>query len=208
MEYVGRRDSSIKIRGRLVDSGELERTIVSIPGVTDAIVVSRDGSSGEPELVAVVVAPESTTAAEIRAALRTRLPDLIPPAVIVFRDTLPHTPFGKIDRRAVMEMATGMEEQVEGLARGHAEGTPLETQIAAIWASALGLREVSMDVPFLAQGGDSLHALQILLRLCQDLNIEMTPAVFYALPTVASQASYIETRWVDGASRVRKPACP
>jgi acyl carrier protein len=65
-----------------------------------------------------------------------------------------------------------------------------------------------MDIPFLAQGGDSLHALQILLRLGEDLNIAMTPAEFFALPTVASQAGFIETGSVDGGSRARKPARP
>jgi amino acid adenylation domain-containing protein len=208
LEYIGRRDSWIKIRGRLVDSGELERAMVSIPGVTDAIVASRDASSGEAEQVAVVVAAESITAAQIRAALRARLPDSSPPAVIVFRDALPHTPFGKIDRRAVTEMAIGMEEQVVRLPGGRAKGTRLETRIAGIWADVLGFSEVSMDIPFLAQGGDSLHALQILLRLGDELNIEMTPAVFFALPTVASQALYIETLAVDGGSRTRKPALP
>jgi acyl carrier protein len=208
LEYIGRRDSWIKIRGRLVDSGELERAMVSIPGVTDAIVASRDASSGEAEQVAVVVAAESITAAQIRAALRARLPDSSPPAVIVFRDALPHTPFGKIDRRAVTEMAIGMEEQVVRLPGGRAKGTRLETRIAGIWADVLGFSEVSMDIPFLAQGGDSLHALQILLRLGDKLNIEMTPAVFFALPTVASQALYIETLAVDGGSRTRKPALP
>jgi acyl carrier protein len=107
-----------------------------------------------------------------------------------------------------MEMAIGMEEQVVRLPGGRAKGTMLETRIAGIWADVLGFSEVSMDIPFLAQGGDSLHALQILLRLGDELNIEMTPAVFFALPTVVSQALYIETLAVDGGSRTRKPAFP
>ncbi len=208
MEYVGRRDSVIKIRGRSVDSGELERILLSISGVADAVVVSREASSRELELVAVVVASESTTAADVRTALRARLPDSVLPAAIVFASSLPLTPVGKIDRRAVEQMAVAMEERVEGAHAGHASGSALERQIAGIWAEVLGRSQVSMELPFLDQGGDSLHALQILLRFGEDLNIEMTPAVFFDLPTVSSQAFHIESRLVNGGSGTRKPAYP
>lgn len=192
LEYVGRRDSAIKIRGRSVDAGDLERTLLSVPGVADAVVVSREAPSRELELVAVVVASEATTAAHVRAELGARLPDSVLPTAIVFRNSLPLTPVGKIDRRAVEQMAVGMEEIFEGTPAGHASGSALERQIAGIWADVLGHSHVSMKLPFLEQGGDSLHALQILLRFGEDLNIEMTPSVFFDLPTVSSQALYIE----------------
>ncbi|HET6361685.1 MAG TPA: non-ribosomal peptide synthetase [Gemmatimonadota bacterium] len=198
MEYVGRRDSVIKIHGRSVDSGELERTLLSIPGVADAVVVPREAPSGELDLVAVAVASEPTTAADVRAALRARLPDSPLPTAIVFGNSLPLTPVGKIDRRAVGQMAVGMEEVVEGPPAGDASGSALERQIAGIWADVLGRSHVSMELPFLDQGGDSLHALQILLRIREDLGIEVTPAEFFALPTVSSQALHIEPRLVDG----------
>jgi amino acid adenylation domain-containing protein len=194
LEYHGRRDGIVKIRGLAVDPSEVEQMLVAIPGVKDAAVAARDRGSGDLELVALVVAPTDPvpTPASLGAALRSRLPGHMVPSAFELRESLPLTPFGKIDRRAVAELAKAVElapavgESVRSL-------RPLEREVARIWGLALGRETVAADVPFLDYGGDSLQAMRILVHLRDSLSVGMSPMEFFDLSTVELQARYLES---------------
>ncbi|MGH7570897.1 MAG: non-ribosomal peptide synthetase [Gemmatimonadota bacterium] len=199
LEYLGRSDSLIKIRGQAVAPGEVERALLHVPGVLDAAVAARMADPGELELIAFVAGTAHLTSARVRSALRQQLPDHMVPAVIVLRDALPVTPYGKVDRGAI-------EGWANQEARPSQDGTParneLEKEIARIWAGVLGHRAIPVDVPFLDLGGDSLQAMQILMQLHRDMGVGMSPADFFDLPTVASQAQFLEPL-IDGAGSRR-----
>ncbi|CAN5785561.1 non-ribosomal peptide synthetase [soil metagenome] len=190
LEYHGRSDSLVKLRGQSVNVLEVERALLGVPGVLDAAVTPRMSDSGELRLAAVVAAPLEATSAEVRAALRKRLPEYMVPAEIVVRDSLPLTPFGKVDRGAIERLAAN------GGALPCQLGIParseLEKDIARIWAGVLGHQAVPVDVPFLDLGGDSLRAMQILIEVNQSMGVRMSPTEFFALPTVARQARFLE----------------
>ncbi len=195
LEHLGRRDDVIKIRGQSVDPSAVEAALVANPDVADAAATVRQRGDGECELVAFVVAGANhrPTPAQITSALRDRVPDSMVPSAIVIRDALPVTPFAKIDRAAVAALAANL---VTARA-SHATPPPktaLETEISAIWSNVLACANVPGNVAFLEMGGNSLQAMQILVRVRERLGIDMTAEDFFELPTIASQARFLEAR--------------
>jgi acyl carrier protein len=133
----------------------------------------------------------TANAAQIGTALRERLPDHMVPTALIARDTLPITAFGKIDRAAIAVLVADQGPSIES--RSKLSRTPLETEIAAIWGDVLAREIVPGDVAFLEMGGNSLQAMQIVLHVRDRLGVDMSTADFFALPTVASQARFVET---------------
>ena len=201
LEHLGRRDDVVKIRGQSVDPAVVEDALVALPDVADAAVTTRRRGSGDAELVAFIVARADArpTAAQIVAALRKRLPGYMVPSTIVVRATLPVTPFAKVDRAALAELAANLDASTPSR-EANAPRTALETEIAAIWSNVLARANVPGDAEFLEMGGDSLQAMQILGLVREQLGVSMTAEDFFALPTVASQARFVEARAV-GARR-------
>ena len=204
LEHLGRRDDVVKIRGQSVDPSVVEAALVGLPGVADAAAATRHRSDGECELVAIVVARADgrPTPTQIGSALRERLPDYMVPTTMILRDSLPLTAFGKIDRAAIAALAANLEPlPLEG--GWNLPSTALEREIAAIWRDVLACEIVPGDVAFLEMGGNSLQAMQILVHVRERLGVDMSTADFFALPTVTSQARFLETRAVgarDGAA--------
>jgi acyl carrier protein len=206
LEHLGRRDDIVRIRGQSVDPSLVEAALASIPGVADAAATSRQRSSGESELVAFIAASAATrpTPAEIGASLRERLPDAMVPTAIVVLDTLPLTPFAKIDRAAISALAADLAPGVPGNPMQPPAST-LEREIAEIWGAVLAQPSISANVAFLEIGGDSFQAMEILVRFRDRLGVEMGVADFFALPTVASQARFLDARvTVGGAAAARR----
>jgi amino acid adenylation domain-containing protein len=193
LEYLGRIDQQVKIRGFRVEPGEVEAALAAHPGVRQAAVVAREGRAGR-RLVAYVVPADGTVreGREMRAYLRTRLPEYMVPASFVFLDALPVTPNGKVDRRALPSPDEAKAEDREG---GHvAPRTPTEELLANAWAEVLGVGRLGVHDDVFALGAHSLAGMRVASRVRGSLGVELPPAAFFEHRTVAELARAAEER--------------
>jgi acyl carrier protein len=190
LEYRGRKDFHVKIRGHNVDIGEVEARLTSLGDIKEAVVASRQKSDGETYLVAYVV-PERQqfpTAGSLRRALADRLPGPMIPSSFVILDALPQTPNGKIDRRRLPEPGN-VRPAVE---TAYVDPrTSMEKQVAAIWIEVLALDRVGFDDNFFDLGGHSLAAARILSRVRSAFHIDLPVKTFFDRPTIAETAQAI-----------------
>ncbi len=196
LEYAGRTDTQVKMRGFRIEPGEVEVALTAHPQVAQAVVVVRD-TAGSKQLVGYVV-PSSRTvredsvdllagigAQELRAAVARRLPDFMVPSAFVVLDRLPLTPNGKVDRTALPEpKVTGRTYR--------APRTAHEKALAAVFAEVLGLERVGLDDDFFASGGDSIRSLQVVSR-ARARDVEITPKLIFEWRTVAALAEAATT---------------
>ncbi|MPY58391.1 non-ribosomal peptide synthetase [Streptomyces spongiae] len=196
LEYGGRGDAQVKVRGFRVEPGEVEAALTAHPGVAQAAVVSRDN-----RLVAYVVPVEARDdldgldafdTGELHRFVSEKLPDFMVPAAFVPLDRLPLAPNGKLDRRALPEP----DFVTDGTYR--APSTPREEQLAAVFADVLGLERVGVDDDFFALGGHSLLATRLGSRIRAQLGVALPMRAVFQSPTVAELAAYMDS---DSASR-------
>ncbi|HEX2202008.1 MAG TPA: amino acid adenylation domain-containing protein [Longimicrobium sp.] len=180
LQYLGRADDQVKVRGFRVELGEVESVVRQHPGVRDAAVAVRDD-----RLVAYVVG-DSVDSAELKAFARGRLPDFMVPGVVVPVDALPLTPSGKLDRRALPAPS------LEGAAAGGAPATESETLLAAIWGELLGVARIGRDDDFFELGGHSLVAVRLLMRLREAFGVALSLRAVFEAPTLAAQAAAVD----------------
>ncbi len=189
LEFVGRVDFQLKVRGFRIEPGEIEAALLEHPGLADAVVVAREDGAGERRLVGYVAqqAGAEVTAAELRAHLKDRLPEYMVPSALVVLEGLPLTPNGKVDRRALPapEPAAGVEYV--------APRTPAEELVAGIWAEVLKVERVGVHDDFFALGGHSLLATRVVSRLRQALAAEVPLQALFEHTTVADLAHHVES---------------
>ncbi len=188
LEFRGRADQQVKIRGHRIEPGEIEAVLVTQPGVSSAVVDVRVVPGG-PALVAWITPPVDERA--LRAALRERLPAAMVPAAFVFLGALPLTPNGKVDRRALPppgESAGGSG----GATEAFVPATPLEEQIAAAWREVLGRAAVGVMDNFFDVGGHSLLLVQVQSRLEKALGRSVAVVDLFAHPTVRALAAHLD----------------
>ncbi|TYR63265.1 non-ribosomal peptide synthetase [Streptomyces parvus] len=185
LEFLGRADHQVKVRGFRVELGEVEAALLRRPEVGNAIVVARDR-----RLVAYVV-PEAAPldTARLRDGLRDVLPDHMVPSVIMPLETLPLTASGKIDRRALPDPGELRTGRAATLPRN-----PTEEIIAAVWADVLELPYVGVEESFFDLGGDSIVSIQLAARLSAALGAEIALRDVFTAPTVAEQAALARDR--------------
>ncbi len=198
LEFLGRADAQLKIRGFRIEPGEIEAALAAHPEVAAAVVLPHDAGHGDRQLVAFVVArPAGEASAEVdgsalAAFLGGRLPDYMVPARFVPLAELPLTRHGKVDRRALAEMAARPSVgTLGGAAAVDAAGsprTPAEALLAAIWAEVLRLDRVGIHDDFFRLGGDSILSIQVVARARQ-AGLALTPKQLFEHPTVASLAA-------------------
>ncbi|MFI9008491.1 non-ribosomal peptide synthase/polyketide synthase [Actinosynnema sp. NPDC053489] len=177
LEYLGRTDDQVKIRGYRVEPGEVEAAVLAHPAVTEAVVVAR-ADGGHTRLVAYVV---TTGPADLRAFLRESLPDYAVPSAFVELDRLPLTPNGKLDRAAL--------PAPNAVADGEfvAPRTPVEAELARIWAEVLNAERIGVEDNFFAVGGDSILSIQLVSR-AQQAGLHLTSRDVFRHQTVAELA--------------------
>ncbi|MET1080990.1 MAG: amino acid adenylation domain-containing protein [Pseudomonas sp.] len=187
LEYLGRNDFQLKVRGYRIEPGEVEAQLLRLPGLREVAVVAREDVPGEPRLVAYVVVDEGGEApdpAVVRAQLSQVLPAYMLPAAFVALAALPLTPNGKLDRQAL--------PAPEGQAFSHRgyEATigDIETTLARIWSSLLGVEQVGRQDNFFELGGHSLLAMRLISQLRQQLGIELPLAALFTHPQLADLA--------------------
>ena len=186
IQYLGRIDNQVKLRGLRVEPDEVAAVLRELPGVKDAAVVVH--SSGATQALAAYVVTLGLDHQGLRADLRQRLPEFLVPQFIVDVPDLPVTPNGKLDRRALPDPTA--------TAAGR-DRTPLSTAgehlVGRIWCEVLGLDQVSADSGFFALGGDSLLALRVAARL-REAGHPVELRDVYANPTVAGLAAWLVNR--------------
>ncbi|MET0400646.1 MAG: amino acid adenylation domain-containing protein, partial [Longimicrobiaceae bacterium] len=205
LEFVGRTDFQVKVRGFRIEPGEVEAALLEHPALAEAVVVARGQAAEERHLVAYV-APRrglaAPAAAELREHLRARLPEYMVPSAVVALATLPLTPAGKVDRRALPAPAAA--DPGEGRV---APRTPAEELLAAIWADALGVDSVGAHDDFFALGGHSLAATVVAARARRAFGLELPLRAVFEAPTVAGLAERVQALIADGGGeRVPPPA--
>ena len=191
IEFLGRRDFQVKIRGSRIELGEIEARLAEYPGVREAVVVALDGAEGEKRLVAYYVA---AAGAEVRAdALRghvlSLLPDYMVPAAYVQMESMPLTASGKLDRRSLPAPDGGAYA-----ARAYeAPAGELEAALAEIWRELLEVERVGRNDNFFELGGHSLMAMRVFARARRALHVEASLTELFSHPTLSSFARTLKT---------------
>jgi amino acid adenylation domain-containing protein len=190
LEFIGRVDQQVKVRGFRVEPGEIESTLARQPGVEEAVVVAREDGPGQLRLVAYVVPEPGTTlsVAALRAALRAELPPYMIPAAWVTLDALPRTRNGKTDRRSLPAPDAAPPERDAGAAAPRSDA---ERVIAAAWREVLGVEEVGLDDNFFDLGGHSLLLARLRSRLRGEFPRDVSIVVLFRYPTVRSLAEHL-----------------
>ena len=194
IEFLGRVDQQVKIRGHRVEPGEIEAALRLHPAVGDAVVEARRQASGEPRLVAYLVAAgngheSAPSPSALREFLRSKLPEALVPSAFVMLPALPRTPNGKLDRRALPEPG---DLTADAETRRESPQTALEEQLASIWIEALGLTAVRVTDSFFDLGGNSLSAMQIVFRIREQFDLDLPILTFLNTPTIVGLARTIE----------------
>ncbi|WP_420127105.1 non-ribosomal peptide synthase/polyketide synthase [Longimicrobium sp.] len=185
LEYLGRLDVQVKVRGFRIEPGEIEAVLRQAPGVADCAVVARTAGAGDTRLVAYVVGAADADA--LRAHVGRGLPDYMVPSAFVPLDALPLTPNGKLDRKALPapDFAPAEEAYV-------APRTPVEEVLAGIWAEVLRLDRVGVEESFFNLGGHSLLATRVVSRVRELFGVELPLRALFEGPTVARLAVRVE----------------
>jgi bacitracin synthase 3 len=158
LEYLGRWDNQIKIRGHRVEPGEAASLLLTHPNVREAFVVAHETAAGARFLVAYVVLAQPTASADLKDFLDSLLPSFMSIESVTTVDQLPLTPNGKVD----VSLLPIPPLPGESNTRFVAPGSPLETELAQIWADVLNVSRVSASDNFFALGGDSLLSIRVL----------------------------------------------
>ncbi len=189
IEYRGRIDAQIKIRGFRVELEEIEAALRRHADVREVVVISRGEKPVEQRLVAYVVTAERTpTISELNGFLRHKLPEYMVPSVFVFLDTLPLTSNGKIDRRNLPDPDQSRPEQESSFV---APRTPVEELLAEIWAEVLRVEQVGIHDNFFELGGHSLSLTQIFSRIKRVFQVSLPLRILFDAPTIADQSAAI-----------------
>lgn len=187
LEFLGRLDDQVKIRGYRVEPGEIEAALMTHPAIRHAAVNAEADERGELRLVAYIAPSDSPSPEELQALLARSLPDYMVPSAFATLATLPFTPSGKIDRAALPGLA---EVQTRRATDSVAPRDEIESEIAAIWASLLGVEEVGVFDDFFSLGGHSLMATQAIMRIRRRYG-DIPLRALLAAPTVAALADVV-----------------
>ncbi|WP_265533556.1 non-ribosomal peptide synthetase [Pseudomonas saponiphila] len=202
LEYLGRLDQQVKLRGFRVEPQEIEARLLAQDGVAQAAVLVRDTVAG-PQLIGYYTAhasdeDETQFSARLKAALAAELPEYMVPAQLLRLDAMPLSPSGKLDRRALPEPQWQVREHVE-------PGTDLERQLAAIWRDVLGQPRIGLKDDFFALGGHSLLATQIISRTRQACDVELPLRALFEASELGDFAEQVLLIQQSGARNQQPP---
>ncbi|MFG7945303.1 amino acid adenylation domain-containing protein [Streptomyces cacaoi] len=184
LEFLGRGDDQVKVRGFRIEPGEIQAALERCAGVGRAAVVVREDAPGVKRLVAYLVGAGLDVEA-VRAEVAGVLPEYMVPSAFVVLDALPLTANGKVDRRALPEPEVG--PGVEYVA----PRTEAERLLCDIWAEVLGVERVGVHDDFFALGGDSISSLKVASRMRSAFSVELSPRALFDAPTVAGLAAVL-----------------
>ncbi len=203
IEYVGRTDFQVKLRGLRIELGEIESALLDHPGVRQAVVVVHSDETLGDHLVGYLVTDgEPVDRTELAAAVRRRLPDYMVPSLFVEMTEFPLNASGKLDRGALPEPDFSV------LATEYrAPSTPTEETVVAAFESVLGVERLGVDDDFFALGGNSLSATRVVARINADHKVRIDVREFFDAPTAAQLATLVDAAMAAGDSH-RPPLVP
>jgi hypothetical protein len=203
LEFLGRADAQVKLRGFRIEPGEIEAVLLRQAGVSQAVVVARQDGGGGQRLVGYVVGAVGASVAEpalLRASLSRLLPDYMVPSAVVVLERLPLTPNGKLDRRALPapEVSSGAVQR--------APRNPQEALLCGLFAEVLGVARVGVEDNFFELGGHSLLATRLIGRIRATLDVEVAIRSLFEAPSVAALSLGLSS--AERAERPRLVAGP
>ena len=213
LDFLGRADGQVKVRGFRIETGEVEAALRALPGVADAVVDTRPGADGADRLVAWVVSAAGASYGandgaadgevdneELRAGLRRTLPHYLVPAAFVAIPAVPLTANGKVDRAALPDPAAGRGDDFV------APRTATEAALAGLWTALLGVERAGLGDDFFALGGHSLLAVRLVSRIRDTLGAELPLRVVFEAPTLAALAARVDAaRPAEGGAPAAAP---
>ena len=191
LEYLGRNDFQIKIRGFRVESDEIESAMITLPAIQQTAIALHQDPAGNKRLIGYIVPTadadaEALSPRSLRGTLSRLLPDYMVPALFVQLDALPLNVNGKLDRKALPEPAWQAQHEYV------APRTEAEIQLAAIWSELFGIEKISVHDNFFDLGGDSLMAARLIAKLRDITQRNIPLAAIFAASTVADLAEQLE----------------
>jgi amino acid adenylation domain-containing protein len=203
LHYRGRADDQVKIRGYRIELGEIRAVLAELDGVDHAVVVAREDRPGDKRLVAYLTG--TADPASVRTALARKLPPYMVPSAVVAIDTVPLTPNGKLDTRALPAPDYQHDNHYQP------PTTPTEEILADIYAQVLGLQRVGIEDSFFDLGGDSLQAMRVIDAAQESLDAQLTIRHLFDAPAIRQLAQHVggvDSRRVVLAPRVRPGVVP
>jgi amino acid adenylation domain-containing protein/non-ribosomal peptide synthase protein (TIGR01720 family) len=190
LEFLGRTDTQVKVRGYRIEPGEVEAAMLRHPRVDDVVVLVREDEPGDRRLVGYLLPPRgerAPDAAELRVFLKEAVPEYMVPSAFVALEAWPLSSNGKIDRGALPAPERGADT------RGYvAPRTPVEETLARVWAETLRVPRVGINDNFFELGGDSILSIQVVARAHRD-GVTLKPRYFFEHPTIAELAPLAES---------------
>jgi len=198
LEYIGRRDQQVKIRGVRIELGEIETLLRQHEAVREAVVVDRDDSSGNKYLCAYLVLTSDANLQAVQDHVDSFLPEMMRPAAYICLDELPRTSNGKVNRAALPSMEAS--RRVEPYC---APRTGVERDLVVIWENLLGVSQIGVHDNFFQLGGHSLRVTQVISRIRGQFGVEVHLQNFFEHPTVAGLGQHVESLIVAAAPEER-----
>ncbi len=202
IEFLGRNDLQVKVRGFRVELGEIETVLSAHPLIQTAAIVVREDRPNDKSLAAFLVpAGRAPSFTELTSYLRKKLPEYMIPSAFTTLTELPLNPNGKVDRRALAEMGKAAQAEKTGYV---APRTPVEAQLVAIWEDVMQQEKIGVDDNFFELGGHSLLAMRIISRMQETFQVPLSLRLIYEAHTVAEMAEKVvalqngETGDMDG----------
>jgi len=190
IECLGRTDHQVKIRGFRIELGEIENLLKQHPAVAEAVVVAREDVPGDKRLVGYLVARQGPVDfMELRAYLKDSLPEYMIPAAFVSLASIPLTPNGKIDRKA---LPAPDENSITAHTARILPRTYIEKQLSEIWEETFSITQVSVEDDFFELGGHSLLALTMMAKITQVFGKQLPLNALFESPTIAKLAKHLE----------------
>ena len=197
LEYLGRRDLQVKIRGYTVEVGEVEAALLDLEQVKEAAVIAGKSNAGENQLVAYIVASQSEqalTSEKLRVFLRHRLPEYMLPTRFVFLESLPLKPNGKVNPEALLESTESSSELPKAFV---APRDGIELRLAQIWEKVLQVHPAAVGDDFFELGGHSLTATQMFLEVEKSFGRKLSATTIFETPTIEKLANILR---LDGCA--------
>jgi len=200
MEYLGRIDNQVKIRGHRVELGEIENQLLKHEGIKEAVVITREEQNGSRYLCAYIVGNRQFTVAELREHLGKELPEYMIPLYFIQLPKMPLTANGKIDRKILPEpdgnVNTGTEYEMPRDA--------IEEKLVKIWEEVLGIKNIGINDNFFDLGGHSLKATTLVSKMHKEFNIRMDLLNFFKYPTIKGLSELIRKSKTDLYTEIKR----